>query len=93
MESLNAQQLSRADKEKIISVYAEKARRYLADYGRYMDKNYQTPSHLVNLINELEAVERGELKRLMVFMPPRSGKSETISRKFPGISVNIPTIM
>lgn len=83
MESLNAQQLSRADKEKIISVYAEKARRYLADYGRYMDKNYQTPSHLVNLINELEAVERGELKRLMVFMPPRSGKSETISRKFP----------
>jgi hypothetical protein len=31
----------------------------------------------------LEAVERGEIKRLMVFMPPRHGKSEVVSKKFP----------
>ena len=83
MESLDVQKLSRADKEKLVAVYAEKARRRFADYGRYMDKNYQTPVHLKNLIEKLEAVERGDIKRLMVFMPPRHGKSETISRKFP----------
>jgi len=35
------------------------------------------------LINLLEKVERGELKRLMVFMPPRHGKSEICSIQFP----------
>jgi predicted phage terminase large subunit-like protein len=30
-----------------------------------------------------KAVERGESPRLMLFMPPRSGKSEIISRNFP----------
>jgi len=31
----------------------------------------------------LEAVERGELKRLIVLMPPRHGKSELVSLRFP----------
>jgi len=31
----------------------------------------------------LEAVERGEIDRLMVFMPPRHGKSEKASKRFP----------
>lgn len=31
----------------------------------------------------LEAVERGEIDRLMIFMPPRHGKSELASRRFP----------
>lgn len=31
----------------------------------------------------LEAVERGEVKRLMICMPPRHGKSELASRRFP----------
>lgn len=35
------------------------------------------------LFDALERVERGELKRLMVFLPPRSGKSEIISKRFP----------
>lgn len=30
-----------------------------------------------------EAIERGENPRLMLFMPPRSGKSEIVSRNFP----------
>jgi predicted phage terminase large subunit-like protein len=38
---------------------------------------------LERLCNALEAVERGELDRLMVFMPPRHGKSEVCSKKFP----------
>jgi predicted phage terminase large subunit-like protein len=31
----------------------------------------------------LEAVERGEVDRLMIFMPPRHGKSELASKRFP----------
>ena len=39
--------------------------------------------HLKILNNLLLKVARGEIKRLMVFMPPRHGKSELISRYFP----------
>lgn len=35
------------------------------------------------LFEALEAVERGDLKRLIVQMPPRSGKTEIISKRFP----------
>ena len=31
----------------------------------------------------LEKLERGEIRRLMIFAPPRSGKSELVSRRFP----------
>ena len=39
--------------------------------------------HLQALADKLEAIERGELKRLIVLMPPRQGKSELISLRFP----------
>lgn len=74
---------SRKEKERILCAYAEKARRHFLDYAFYMDKSYMAPVHLRHLINRLEAVERGDLRRLMVFMPPRHGKSLTISKKFP----------
>jgi predicted phage terminase large subunit-like protein len=35
------------------------------------------------LDRELERVESGEIDRLMVFMPPRHGKSEKASKRFP----------
>ncbi|GBR27590.1 phage terminase large subunit TerL [Komagataeibacter oboediens DSM 11826] len=40
------------------------------------------PQHRL-LCERLDAVERGEIKRLMVFMPPRHGKSELTSKRFP----------
>lgn len=39
--------------------------------------------HHQHLISKLEAVERGEIKRLMVFMPPGSAKSTYASVVFP----------
>ena len=39
--------------------------------------------HLEVVDDALREVERGKLKRLMVFMPPRHGKSELISKWFP----------
>lgn len=44
---------------------------------------WQPAKHLTLLCDKLEAVERGEIKRLMVFMPPRHGKSQVVSKKFP----------
>lgn len=38
--------------------------------------------YLLKLIDNLQAVADDEITRLMVFMPPRHGKSETISRMF-----------
>ncbi len=35
------------------------------------------------ICEKLEAVERGEIKRLMIFSPPRHGKSELVSRRWP----------
>ena len=37
----------------------------------------------LQLTEELEAVERGEIDRLMIFEAPRTGKSQVISRFFP----------
>ncbi|MBA4420261.1 MAG: hypothetical protein C0391_03865 [Anaerolinea sp.] len=66
------------------------ARRHLIDYACYMAPWYIPAPHIVLLAQYLEKVElfiRTEGKegigRLMVFMPPRYGKSETISRLFP----------
>ncbi|MBU8921374.1 MAG: phage terminase large subunit [Bacteroidales bacterium] len=44
---------------------------------------YEVAEHLNDLDVALEAVERGELKRLIVIEPPRHGKSEKISLRFP----------
>src|SRR3990167_3344434 len=43
---------------------------------------YKFYKHLDKLINLLQRIADGQLRRLMVFMPPRHGKSETISRLF-----------
>jgi len=52
-------------------------------FCEYTFSGYQTPPHLQVLSSSLEAIERGELKRLIVSMPPRHGKSELVSLRFP----------
>lgn len=59
------------------------ARRSFKDYCLYIDPTYEVPRHIQFLIDKLSAVERGDIRRLMVSMPPRHGKSETVSHKFP----------
>jgi len=43
---------------------------------------YQFYRHIDNLHGFLQRVADGDIRRLMVFMPPRHGKSETVSRLF-----------
>lgn len=66
------------------AIRKEKARRHLADFLTLDGRGFwRRAKHLDALCNALEAVERGEIERLMVFMPPRHGKSEVVSKKFP----------
>lgn len=56
----------------------------LQSYIDYLDTGFAPAAHHKLLIEKLEAVERGEIKRLMVFMPPGSAKSTYGSVLFPG---------
>ena len=63
---------------------AECARRSLRDFATLMSlPEYEQPPHVLMLIDHLEALERREIGRLIVEMPPRSSKSTHVSRLFP----------
>jgi predicted phage terminase large subunit-like protein len=53
-----------------------------ADFIRKVNPRYKFYAHAEQLVKVLQRVADGELKRLMVFMPPRHSKSETVSRLF-----------
>ena len=55
----------------------------LLEYVKHTTPNWQPAPHLLRAIEVLEAVERGELKRVMLFYPPRHGKSVLCSQRFP----------
>lgn len=67
----------------IQNLAASAARHNLLAYAIGHFRDYKTPPHLQLLAEKLMAVERGEIKRLMVFMPPRHGKSNLASEVFP----------
>lgn len=54
----------------------------LHDFVTSANPRYQWYRHCDLISDTLERVVSGEIKRLMVFAPPRSGKSELISRLF-----------
>lgn len=55
----------------------------LASFAVLFSPGFQVAPHIGILISALEAVDRGEIRRLMVSMPPRHGKSHTASELFP----------
>lgn len=55
----------------------------LVSYAAYQWPNYQLAKHHLLIARHLEAVERGEITRLMITMPPRHGKSMLASEFFP----------
>jgi len=59
------------------------AQTHLMDFARYVDPSYFPARHLAAIAGKLEAVERGAIRKLMIFVPPRYGKSELTSVKFP----------
>ena len=60
-----------------------RSRHDLIAFSQYTMPGYMDPPHLHRLAGRLEAIDRGELKRLIVTMPPRHGKSTEVSVLFP----------
>src|SRR3990167_3904737 len=60
-----------------------KARKKLLDFTQYTLPEFEPGQHHKIICEALEQVESGELKRLMIFAPPRHTKSELGSRRFP----------
>lgn len=59
------------------------AKKSLIAFNKYILPTFETPPHLVLLTQYLEKVASREIDRLMVFMPPRHGKTEEVSIQFP----------
>lgn len=55
----------------------------LIAYSAYQWPGYRDAAHHRLIARKLEAVERGEIQRLMISMPPRHGKSMLASEFFP----------
>jgi predicted phage terminase large subunit-like protein len=55
----------------------------LLSFTRWTNPAYTPAGHHKLIADALEAVERGDNDRLMIFMPPRHGKSELASRRWP----------
>jgi hypothetical protein len=65
------------------AIRRELGRRKLLEFTRQTMSHYHAGRHHRILCDRLDRFARGELKRLMVFMPPRHGKSELVSRRLP----------
>lgn len=59
------------------------ARSNLLAFTRHTKPDYQVNWHHRILCHYLDRFVAGEIRRLMVFMPPQNGKSELISRRLP----------
>ena len=59
------------------------AKKSLASFIDYIDYGVIPAKHHKLIIEKLEAIERGEIKRLMLFLPPGSAKSTYASVLFP----------
>lgn len=59
------------------------AQENLIAFTEFTFPRYRTAKHHKIIAEQLERVERGEIDRLMLLVPPRHGKSELASKRFP----------
>ena len=64
-------------------LFKRDARERMKPFISYTMDDYVFNWHHDYLIKKIEAFQRGEIPRLMVFMPPRHGKSQIVSRHAP----------
>jgi len=61
----------------------ERARRHLLNFITYTKPDYDTNWYHEVICREIDAMIAGETTRLILCAPPRHGKSEIVSRRFP----------
>src|ERR1700730_919907 len=59
------------------------AKTSLISFTEFTYSRYQAATIHHQIAEQLERIERGEIDRLMLLVPPRHGKSELASRRFP----------
>lgn len=59
------------------------AQESLIAFTEYTFPRYRTAPHHRTIAEQLERIERGEIDRLMLLVPPRHGKSELASKRLP----------
>jgi hypothetical protein len=70
-------------KQVALASHAALARAEYLPYTTFIDSSYKLPAHIQYLGSYLNALERGDITRLAITMPPQHGKSECTSGKFP----------
>ena len=68
---------------------AELARRKFADFVSYTKEDYEFNWHHKALCDKLQQFAHGQIRKLMVFMPPQHGKSQLTTRHFPAYLLGI----
>lgn len=79
----NPELVTRAERAQRAAAWTAGARNELSVYAKGVWRPFKLAPHHRLLVEELERVERGEIDRLMVFMPARHGKSLITSTIFP----------
>lgn len=79
MLDMSAEDMMRLEQE----LEREEARRSLLKFTEYTFKQFEPNWHHRVMCDALDQVERGVIRKLIVMMPPRHGKSELVSRRFP----------
>jgi hypothetical protein len=77
---------SLTDLTKIRAAIASKS---FKDFVKYTKDDYVFNWHHLLLIDYLQRFAKGEIKKLMVFMPPQHGKSELTSRRLPAFILGL----
>jgi predicted phage terminase large subunit-like protein len=67
----------------------ELARRELLRFAQFVDPKFTDARHLRIMVALLERARRREIDRLMIFAPPRHGKSKLTSELFPAWALGI----
>jgi phage terminase large subunit-like protein len=61
----------------------ELAKRSLLSFAQRMEPAFTSPAHITLLVDLLEKLERGDIQRLCISLPPRFGKTTLCSQLFP----------
>lgn len=68
-------------------VNAELSRRSLLAFAKRMEPGFESPPHIRLLVDLLEQLEMGEIRRASISLPPRMGKTTLCSQLFPSWAI------
>src|SRR6516165_12255985 len=83
LEKFDARSLSALEAAAAKEAQRRSAATSLIDFACYTYRQYAPAALHRQIAAQLERIERDEIDRLMLLVPPRHGKSELASRRFP----------